>query len=193
MEWREGRTLLKAHELDYGRNPMRNPATPNGRRDVSKKGENDRPEDLVELLLNRIVDLNGCSTNAPAETFTEEVLLDVNVDGARYLLIRLPKSSKARVQLSPREQEIVRMVAMGHPNKIIAGVLSISSWTVCTHLRRIFAKLGVSSRAAMVSRLHELGKVDLRNVPATSRLGPEYASNSSHQPPGSPRFGRQVS
>jgi DNA-binding CsgD family transcriptional regulator len=163
---------------------MRNPATPNSTRDVSDKGENDRPEDLVQLLLNRVVNLNGCSAHAQGEAVTEEVLLDVDVAGARYLLIRLPESSKARVQLSPREQEIVRMVAMGHPNKIIAGVLSISSWTVCTHLRRIFAKLGVSSRAAMVSRLHEIGKVDLRNAPAASRLGSGYASNSSRQPPG---------
>jgi hypothetical protein len=43
------------------------------------------------------------------------------------------------------------MVARGH--KMIADVLSISSWTVCTHLRRIFAKAGVGSRAAMVARL----------------------------------------
>jgi hypothetical protein len=33
------------------------------------------------------------------------------------------------------------MVAEGHPNQVIAGVLNISGWTVCTHLRRIFAKL----------------------------------------------------
>jgi hypothetical protein len=45
------------------------------------------------------------------------------------------------------------MVAQGHPNKVIAAVLNISCWTVCTHLRRIFAKLGVGSRAAMVARL----------------------------------------
>jgi DNA-binding CsgD family transcriptional regulator len=49
----------------------------------------------------------------------------------------------------------VRMVAQGHSNKIMADVLGISSWTVCTHLRRIFAKLGVGSRAAMVARLLE--------------------------------------
>ena len=69
----------------------------------------------------------------------------------------MPKSNRSRIQLSPREQEIVRMVAKGHPNKIIADVLNISSWTVCTHLRRIFAKLGVGSRAAMVAQLLELG------------------------------------
>jgi DNA-binding CsgD family transcriptional regulator len=47
------------------------------------------------------------------------------------------------------------MVAKGYPNKIIAAVLEISAWTVCTHMRRVFAKLGVSTRAAMVARLLE--------------------------------------
>ena len=69
----------------------------------------------------------------------------------------MPALDRRRVQLSPREQEIVRMVAQGQCNKIIADVLNISSWTVCTHLRRIFAKLGVNSRAAMVARLNETG------------------------------------
>lgn len=88
---------------------------------------------------------------------TEQVLVDTEVDGVRYLVIRMPRATNNRVQLSPREQEIVRMVAQGHPNKVIADVLNISSWTVCTHLRRIFAKLGVGSRAAMVAQLLELG------------------------------------
>ena len=88
---------------------------------------------------------------------SEEVLFDTEVDGARYLVLRMPKTNSGRAQLSPREQEIVRMVAKGHPNKVIADVLNISSWTVCTHLRRIFAKLGVGSRAAMVAQLPELG------------------------------------
>jgi len=60
------------------------------------------------------------------------------------------------------------MVAKGHPNKVIADVLSISAWTVCTHVRRIFAKLGVGSRAAMIARLPELGILN-RHSP-TERL-----------------------
>ena len=87
----------------------------------------------------------------------EEVLVDTEVDGARYLLVRMPRLGHSRIQLSPREHEIVRMVAKGHPNKVIADVLNISCWTVCTHLRRIFAKLGVGSRAAMVAQLLVLG------------------------------------
>jgi len=89
----------------------------------------------------------------------EEVLIDREVDGSRYLLLRMPPPNGKRVQLSPREQEIVRMVAKGHPNKVIADVLNISSWTVCTHLRRIFAKLGVGSRAAMVAQLLDSGSL----------------------------------
>jgi DNA-binding CsgD family transcriptional regulator len=95
-----------------------------------------------------------CGSNG---SFPEEVLVDLDLDGYRYLLLRMPSMGHCRIRLSPREQEIVRMVAKGHPNKVIADVLSISTWTVCTHLRRIFAKLGVGSRAAMVAQLLEIG------------------------------------
>lgn len=79
-----------------------------------------------------------------------ELLLDVAIDGIRCVLTRADEGNE--VTLSPREREIVRLVADGHPNKIIAAELDISAWTVGTHLRRIFAKLGVASRAAMVAR-----------------------------------------
>jgi DNA-binding CsgD family transcriptional regulator len=95
-----------------------------------------------------------------SDSLREEVLVDTEVDGSRYLLIRMPRAVGANVRLSPREQEIVRMVAKGHPNKVIADVLNISSWTVCTHLRRIFAKLNVTSRAAMVGRISKIGTLN---------------------------------
>jgi DNA-binding CsgD family transcriptional regulator len=59
--------------------------------------------------------------------------------------------------LSPREREIARLVAKGYPNKTVAAILDLSPWTVATYLRRIYAKLGVRSRAGMVSRLFCLG------------------------------------
>jgi DNA-binding CsgD family transcriptional regulator len=58
--------------------------------------------------------------------------------------------------LTPRELQVVLLVASGHVNKEIADQLKISEWTVSTHLRRVFAKLGVESRAAMVYRCSEL-------------------------------------
>lgn len=76
-------------------------------------------------------------------------LLDITLDGVRVALT-LVHPSRADL-LSPREREIARMVAQGYTNKMIASVLDISLWTVSTHLRRIFAKLGVQTRAAMVA------------------------------------------
>ena len=55
--------------------------------------------------------------------------------------------------LSPRELQIAHLVARGATNRLIASTLEISSWTVATHIRRIFAKLGVNSRAEMVAQL----------------------------------------
>jgi DNA-binding CsgD family transcriptional regulator len=95
----------------------------------------------------------------------EQVLFDIDVDGHRYLLIKTVPVERCALSLSPREREIVRMVAQGRQNKVIASVLNISSWTVCTHLRRIFAKLGVTSRAAMVARVADIeGAIDLRET-----------------------------
>jgi DNA-binding NarL/FixJ family response regulator len=52
--------------------------------------------------------------------------------------------------LTARELQIATLVAQGLQNKQVAKKLHISEWTVSTHLRRIFAKLHVDSRAAMV-------------------------------------------
>ena len=50
--------------------------------------------------------------------------------------------------LSARESEVVRLVAAGQTNRQIAAALTVSDKTVSRHLDNIFAKLGVSSRAA---------------------------------------------
>jgi DNA-binding CsgD family transcriptional regulator len=50
--------------------------------------------------------------------------------------------------LSPREIEVLRLVAAGRTNRDIAEELVVSEHTVARHVQNIFAKLGVSSRAA---------------------------------------------
>jgi DNA-binding NarL/FixJ family response regulator len=52
--------------------------------------------------------------------------------------------------LTPREVEIVRMVAQGLRNKIIGERLSISEGTVKVHLHNIYEKLGVNGRLELV-------------------------------------------
>lgn len=54
--------------------------------------------------------------------------------------------------LTDRELQIATLVASGKVNKQIAKQLHISEWTVATYLRRMFAKLSVDSRAALVYR-----------------------------------------
>ncbi len=54
--------------------------------------------------------------------------------------------------LTARELQIATLVALGRLNKQIAAQLHISEWTVATHVRRVFSKLGVSTRAGMVYR-----------------------------------------
>jgi DNA-binding CsgD family transcriptional regulator len=104
----------------------------------------------TEALLHRLLATVGADAGEPDGD--DQVLLDVEVGDLRCLVIRQAGPSP-RTLLSPREREIARMVALGYPNKTIASVLDISSWTVSSHLRRIFTKLQVSSRAAMATRL----------------------------------------
>ncbi len=55
-------------------------------------------------------------------------------------------TERMSLEPSPRELEILHLVAAGKPNKEIARDLGISARTVEGHLNNLFAKLGASSR-----------------------------------------------
>jgi DNA-binding CsgD family transcriptional regulator len=55
-------------------------------------------------------------------------------------------------RLTPRQTELLRLVANGHTNAQIARRLDLSEGTVRTHLENIYERLGVSSRTAAVLR-----------------------------------------
>lgn len=59
--------------------------------------------------------------------------------------------------LTPRQIEVLRLVAAGRTNREIANELVISEHTVSRHLENIYAKLGVSSRAAATTFAHTHG------------------------------------
>lgn len=67
---------------------------------------------------------------------------------ARRAAALLPAGPARPDGLTPREIEVLRLVATGRTNHQIAGELVLSEHTVSRHLNNIFAKLGVSSRAA---------------------------------------------
>ena len=57
-----------------------------------------------------------------------------------------PQEEENLAQLSPRELEVLKLVALGKADKEIAQLLSLSLNTIKTHLRNILSKLQVSSR-----------------------------------------------
>jgi DNA-binding NarL/FixJ family response regulator len=101
-------------------------------------------ETLARALIEQTARRNG----------GERLLLDCEIDGVRLLLVQRAETDEPK--LSPRELEIGHLVAQGFSNKMIAATLTISPMTVSTHIRRIFEKLGVRTRSAMVARLLDL-------------------------------------
>lgn len=61
-----------------------------------------------------------------------------------------PASGGIKALLTPREQEVVRLLVTGASNQEIAGALHLSLGTIKAHVREILSKLGVHSRAAVV-------------------------------------------
>lgn len=63
------------------------------------------------------------------------------------------------IRLSPRETEVLRLVAEGRSNAVIGRTLFIGEATVKTHLAHVFEKLGVRDRTRAVTRAMELGLI----------------------------------
>lgn len=104
-------------------------------------------EDIVESILQLLA---GGSPISPAI--------------ARYLLKRFKpvRSEKPDLpeQLTTREQDILRLIAKGYSAKEIAELESISYNTVTTHVKHIYRKLAVNSRAEAVFEAITLNLVD---------------------------------
>ena len=114
----------------------------------------------------------GHAPKADRDTGTADqtTVPELTVGGRRYRLVLVDADGpagphvSAAALLTPRELQIVALVAAGNVNKQVADVLRISEWTVSTHLRRIFAKLGVDTRAAMVSRCFDAITASTKDV-----------------------------
>lgn len=59
-------------------------------------------------------------------------------------------------EITEREAEILRWVAMGKTNPEIGSILNISSFTVKNHMQRVFKKLNVTNRAQAVGKFNSL-------------------------------------
>jgi DNA-binding NarL/FixJ family response regulator len=80
-----------------------------------------------------------------AEAYAERALSELRAAGGRARR----RSPEARDELTAQERQVASAAASGATNREIATTLFISEATVAYHLRKVFRKLGVSSRRAL--------------------------------------------
>ena len=81
-----------------------------------------------------------------------------------YLARRVADNGASPDDLTDREREVLRHLALGESNKAIADVLCVSEETVKTHVGHILSKLGVENRAQAVVQALKRGLVSLEEI-----------------------------
>jgi DNA-binding CsgD family transcriptional regulator len=77
--------------------------------------------------------------------------------GAELLLQHVPRASPRRAAkqvyggLTAREREVAALIALGHSNRALAGILVLSERTVAKHVENILSKLGFTARAQIAA------------------------------------------
>lgn len=103
---------------------------------LADDGAPEAEPDLISSARTRIARLGG------------SVEADVGPHGGLRLAAAIPVAAPA--ELTPREREVLRLLAEGLSNKAIARALGVSPRTVNFHLDNLYAKLGVASRTEAV-------------------------------------------
>src|SRR5205823_5603098 len=102
--------------------------------------------------------LEPISPIAERQFLSREMIADRIREYFQATVASLPTGSLAQVltTLTQREHEILGLLSKGQPDKEIADLLRISTWTVHGHLKKIFEKLGVHNRTeAVLTYLHK--------------------------------------
>jgi DNA-binding CsgD family transcriptional regulator len=111
---------------------------------------------LVGLACAALGDEDGAALElGAARTIFEE--LGARPDLSHTDSLRTSSTTANTHGLSPRELQVLRLVAAGETNKAIAASLVLSERTVDRHVSNIYAKLSVSSRAAATAYAYEHG------------------------------------
>ena len=88
------------------------------------------------------VQRTSCSRRSGAEAFTERARRELAATGERARR----RVDETRGELTPQETQIARLAADGYTNPEIGAQLFLSPRTVEYHLRKVYPKLGISSR-----------------------------------------------
>jgi DNA-binding NarL/FixJ family response regulator len=108
------------------------------------------------VLVGRALRLLGDEESAVGEmTSARKAFADLGAAPAERELAGLLGLEKVPGGLSPREVEVLRLVAAGRSNPEIAAQLVLSEKTVARHLSNIFTKLDVGSRTSAAAFAYE--------------------------------------
>ncbi len=112
-----------------------------------------KERDDLEIAMSLKSVLKG---GAPIDPFIARRILGLIGEGSR--LQPVAHAEALNEPLSDRELDILTRVAQGMSNREIAEALTISKWTVGTHVKRVYRKLAVNSRTQAVreARAHGL-------------------------------------
>jgi ATP/maltotriose-dependent transcriptional regulator MalT len=113
---------------------------------------------LIGEACRALDDTDACTLELEA-ALADFVRLGALPDAERVEKLLGRKRDGAGHGLSPRELEVLRLIAAGKSNRDIAAALVISEHTAARHVQNIFAKLRVSSRTAATAFAFEHGLV----------------------------------
>jgi DNA-binding NarL/FixJ family response regulator len=115
---------------------------------LAAQGERDEAQRELALAATTADELRAVPLRRAVDELARRARLDVG-QAARPTI----------ASLTPREQEVLRLVASGLTNRQIGAELFMSEKTASVHVSRILAKLGVSGRTEAAARAVTLGLV----------------------------------
>lgn len=110
---------------------------------------------LKDVSLDTLV--SAIHAAARGESFLQSTITGTVVEAVTRMLSSGPTASALVLPLSPREREILRLVATGASNKEIADRLCVAEGTVKNHVTSILVKLDVRDRTQAALRARSLG------------------------------------
>jgi len=123
---------------------------------------NENLENIKSRILSMIDQCQAYSIVIPSDNQIAQKIVDQMKNQLNSTLAEIEKSESLEIpkdapEITPREFQILELLAQGHPNKELAYQLDISPKTVQFHIKNLFTKLEAGSRTEVVAKAIALG------------------------------------